>query len=109
MKTLWVVARDVSGDLVVEGQRLDGPGRLTFATRQGSVPSESLVIAEATTRPGVVPGGAPQEILRRYAFWPSGVYYPSLGCWELTARVGSHEVKIVQNLTDYIETECSSR
>jgi hypothetical protein len=105
MKTLWVIAREAEGDLIVTGRRLDGPGNLTFS-RAGSQRSGALVIASATRERGARPTGAPTEILQQYAFWPSAVFYPSMGCWELTARIGESEVRIVQDLARRIEARC---
>lgn len=105
MKTLWVVARDVVGDLIVHGRRLDGPGELTFS-RDQSRRSPTLVVTSAASERGAIPANASSEIQRRYAFWPSAVYYPSMGCWELTATIGESEVRVVQHLTRRIETSC---
>ena len=104
MKTLWVVARDVEGDLVVEGTRLDGPGEVTFSIPPGPAVSP-LVIEAASQRRGAT-HQAPREIFERYAFWPSFVYYPSMGCWELRARIGESEVRIVQDLSTKIDMDC---
>ncbi len=104
MKTLWVVARDVEGDLVVTGSRLDGPGKVTFQGEQG--PAISPFIIETPTRRRGVTHEAPKEVFERYAFWPSYVYYPSMGCWELRARIGESEVRIVQHLKTKIDSDC---
>lgn len=105
VKTLWVVAREAEGDLVVRGQRLDAPGQLTFRRNQ-SERSTTLVVSNAATERGAVPGNAPPEIRQAYAFWPSAVFYPSMGCWELTAQMGDSEVRVVQNFTRKVETNC---
>lgn len=105
VKTLWVVARGVEGHLTVQGKRLDGPGDVTFRTSQAEQSSVLIIPAAALDR-GVRPDGASPEILERYAFWPSLVFYTSVGCWELTARIGDQQVRIVQNLTASVDTAC---
>jgi dipeptidyl aminopeptidase/acylaminoacyl peptidase len=60
--------REVTGTLSLEGRRLDGTGKFS-----AHVPD------------GYDPGG----------FQPTGVYFSSEGCWEVTGRVGSAELKFV--------------
>ena len=99
VKTVWVVARSHQGDLRVTGRRLDGPGRAQFKKGvYGSIVDE-LVIPNAH-RMGVIPGGASSDVVRDHAFHPSYVIYPSSGCWELVARMGGDEVKVVINMKD---------
>ena len=105
VKTLWVIAREAVGDLIVEGRRLDGPGELTFKQGQ-SERSSRLVVTNASTERSVTPGGASAEILRLYSFWPSAIYYPSMGCWELRARLGESEVRVVQHRIQKVDSNC---
>jgi len=46
----------------------------------------------------MIPGGATREIMSKYAFIGSSVFYPSPGCWELTATLGDEDVRIVRDL-----------
>ena len=105
MKILWVIARGASGDLIVRGRRLDGPGELTFGGDQPRR-SSTLVITAAGSERGAIPADASSELQQQYAFWPSAVYYPSMGCWELTATIGDSEVRVVQHLTRRVESDC---
>ena len=93
----WVVARTHRGDLVVTGRRLDGPGIAKFHHRVGSPIRKKLIIPKAH-KPAMFPGKASEEVLRAYAFHGSYGYFPSPGCWELVARFGSTQTKIVVNL-----------
>lgn len=99
VKTAWVVARGRAGDLRVTGRRLDGEGRTRFKKGVDAPVMEELIISNAH-RGGVIPGGASSEIIREYAFHPSYVIYPSPGCWELVARAGGDEVRIIINMKD---------
>ena len=65
----WPWYRGVSGRLHIEGRRLDG------------------------TAPPVT-----ADIIRAYGdsgFQPSGIYFPTEGCWEITGRVGTAELTFV--------------
>jgi hypothetical protein len=97
VKTLWVLRR-TSDPVRISGQRLDGPGYVKL--RRGSdVPSEILFVANPS-RESVVPGGAPPEVMRSYAFLPSHVFYPSAGCWQFTIRIDEKEFQIVRELNE---------
>ena len=97
MKSLWVVSRDVGGSLRVQGRQSDGPGVVAFQDGIDEVPTDPLVIPDPGRR-SVMPGGAPREVMRSYAFIPTYLIYPSPGCWELTARLSGKEIKIVLEL-----------
>jgi hypothetical protein len=95
VKTLWVLLR-TSEAVRIRGRRLDGPGALTL--RRGDDPPADTLVIPNPARQSVIPGGAPPEIMRAYAFLPSHVFYPSPGCWEFTIRLGEEEVRIVRDL-----------
>ena len=97
-KTLWVVARTVDGPLRVTGRRLDGDGDLRFQDGYHRPITRELVF-ENPAQQSVRPGGASAEIMRAYAFLPSYVIYPTAGCWEFTARLGSKEARFTIDLT----------
>jgi hypothetical protein len=46
IKSVWVLSRDASGDLRVEGRRLDAPGTLRFQDEPDGQPSPVLTITE---------------------------------------------------------------
>lgn len=95
VKTAWVVARDHPGDsLVVTGRRLDGEGKASFQAGVGAPLGAELIFTDVDSVL-MVPGGADRETIDTYAFRGSYIVYPSPGCWELTARLGEAEVRIV--------------
>ncbi len=51
--------------------------------------------AAGRLRRSMIPGEANTETVRRYAFVPSYVFYPSPGCWELRIRMGAQERRVV--------------
>src|SRR5882724_1153146 len=67
IKSVWVLSRAASGDLHVEGRRLDAPASLLFQDGPEGRPSPSLTIADPWGK-SVRPGGASPEILRSYSF-----------------------------------------
>jgi hypothetical protein len=95
VKTVWVLLRTPE-EVRIEGRRLDAPGVLTLR-RGDDAPATSLVIANPA-RQSVIPGGAPPEVMRAYAFLTSHVFYPSPGCWEFTVRIGQQTSRIVRDL-----------
>jgi hypothetical protein len=97
VKSVWVLSREVAGDLTVEGRRLDGAGVMRFQDDRTGSRAARLVIPEARER-SVQPGGSTPEVLDRYAFVMMYLVYPSAGCWELKARLGEIERRIVVEL-----------
>ena len=93
----WVVARVHRGNLAVTGHRLDGPGIVKFKHRVDSPIREKLIIPKAH-KPAMFPGRASEKVLSAYAFHGSYGYFPSPGCWELVAGLGSTQTKIVVKL-----------
>jgi hypothetical protein len=99
IKSAWVLSRDASGDLRVEGRRLDAPGTLLFQDGPDGQPSPVLTITDPWGRGrSVRPGGASPEILRSYSFVMFYLIYPSRGCWDITARLGMDTVNIVREV-----------
>lgn len=95
VKTLWVVAR-TSETLRIKGHRLDGPGTARF--RQGQDEPQSVFVIADPGAASAIPGGASADVMRRYAFLPSHVFYSSPGCWEFIVRIGSEEVRLVREV-----------
>ena len=98
VKTIWIVARDHPGDLVITGRRLGGEEEVQFGRHRMAFQFE-LRFPEVH-RIQMVPGGASRETIDTYAFRGSYVLYPSPGCWEMIARLGPTTVKIVHELKD---------
>ena len=96
-KSLWVLSRKVVGTLSVTGKQVDGGGVVKFQRGIDGAIHDTLVISDIKSE-SVRPAGATLKLLRDYAFIPSFIYYPSRGCWELTARLGSEQRLIVREL-----------
>jgi hypothetical protein len=92
VKSIWVLSRTATGALRLQGHRLDGPGELEFQSGTDSEIVRTLDIADPW-HDSMRPGG--RSAMERYAFVSMYVYYPSAGCWELVARLGDREVRIV--------------
>jgi len=99
VKTAWILARDHPGDLTVVGRSVDGDGRASFKSLNDADLSDQLIIENADTQQ-MMPGGIEPDQLRKYSFRPSGVIYPSAGCWELLVHYGKSESRIVLELID---------
>jgi hypothetical protein len=56
--------------------------------------TDTLVVENPSAR-SVRPGGASAEVMKSYVFIPSYVFYPSPGCWQLNARLGDNNTRIV--------------
>ena len=65
----WPWWRGVTGKLKIEGRRVDKPARRLHAD---------------------IPSGYGES-----GFQPSGIYFPSEGCWEVTGRVGDASLTFV--------------
>ena len=96
VKTAWVVERDLRKDVLVEGHRLGTGERVRFMQPDRTM-GKSLRL-EFTERLTIIPGGATDEQVRRFAFFSSLAYYPVPGCWELIASAGEDTVRIVLDL-----------
>jgi hypothetical protein len=92
VKSVWVLSREVAGSLRLQGHRLDGPGELQFQRGTDGDIVPALDIADPW-HDSMRPGGP--SVMQRYSFVATYVYYPSAGCWELIARLGGREVRIV--------------
>lgn len=94
VRTVWVVDRTVSGDLVLSGRQTDGPANPQFIREGGSSPTPQLVI---TSAPRV---GSPtaSETAAKYADVAVYLSVPQPGCYEITSRIGEYN----QTYTLYI-------
>jgi protein-S-isoprenylcysteine O-methyltransferase Ste14 len=95
VKSLWILSREVTGSFRVEGRRLDGPGTTRFQVGGMDTPITDTLVIENPAAQSVTPGGASAEVMRSYVFIPSYVFYPSPGCWQISARLGDRDVEIV--------------
>jgi hypothetical protein len=79
-KLWWLPKRGFGGNLVVGGERLDGPGRMTVHSVNWGRSSDGR------------------------GSWASAVSFPSEGCWRLTGRVGdislTYVVRVVEGCGD---------
>ena len=92
LKSVLVLSREAAGSLRLQGHRVDGAGELEFQHDIGGDIVRTLHIADpwhASMRPGG------PYVTAKYAFVATYVYYSSPGCWELVARLGDREVRIV--------------
>ena len=80
VKTVWIIARNTSGDLEVTARQLDGDGTASFHV-PGANPVEKLSIPNADNLQ-MLPGGADQATIDKYSFRSSAIYYSNPGCWE---------------------------
>jgi hypothetical protein len=72
----WTVGTE--GGLAIAGRRLDAPAPTPLRARVNS--------GEPETAFAEVPGGR---------FWSSGLFFPTAGCWQVTARVGATSLTFV--------------
>lgn len=86
VRSVWVVDRGVSGDLVLTGRQTDGPGVAQFIRQGGEHATEQLVVVSAP-RVGLTTSSATAE---RYADIPVYLVLPQPGCYEFRARLGEH-------------------
>jgi hypothetical protein len=94
VKSVWVVTRSAGADLVVTGQSLTGNGTIQFRVAMNSPPETQLTIRDPAAR-SMTPGGAPAEVMSRYAFVASYVMYPAPGCWALDVQYESTRQRII--------------
>lgn len=97
VKTAWVLSRLQDGPLVVTGHRRESPSQLSFVTDSG--PTRVLEIAEPHGQ-SVVPGGASTAVQKEYSFVMSYLVFPTPGCWEIEARLGSAARRITVWIPD---------
>ena len=81
----WAWWRGVPGQLVITGQRLDAPAPPLEAYTAGGVPLHD---------PPLVSGDF-EVVYSPSAFHPTGLVFPTGGCWEITARVGDASLTFV--------------
>ena len=81
----WAWWRGVPGQLVITGQRLDAPAPPLQAYSAGGIalhdPPE--------------PSGEFEVVYSPSAFHPTGLVFPTGGCWEITGRVGDASLTFV--------------
>lgn len=97
VKTVWILDRRVAGALRVTGRLRQGNQSLTF--RDGMTgPITSSFVIEAPLAHSMTPGGASAEVMRKFAFVGSYMFYPSPGCWEVDAQLGDERQRFVVKL-----------
>jgi hypothetical protein len=88
-KRIWIVADGVQGNVRVTGHRLDGPGKVTFPHYERDPGGYNDRQPDRTELVLVPPHGRQQD-------HRTEIVYPSAGCWEFTAQIGSETFRIVQ-------------
>jgi hypothetical protein len=78
----------------VTGRQLQGNQTPTFSEGMTGPITSSLVI-ETPLAHSMTPGGASEDVMGKFVFVASYVFYPSPGCWELAAQLGDRHVKVV--------------
>ena len=91
-KKIWIVAEGIVDEVRITGQRLDGPGTVLFPSyeRDGTIQRENYKWQR--TELVLTPPHGLSEDHRTL------IDYPSAGCWQFTAQVGTETVEIVQYL-----------
>ena len=97
VKTVWIIARDTSGDLEVTARQLDGDGTASFHV-PGKRPIEKLSIPNADHMQ-MLPGGADQATIDKYSFRSSAIYYSNPGCWEFRIGYNGTMSSVVVDIT----------
>ena len=93
-KTVWIVSGTVSGEVKLSGKRLDGPDRMVFPLYDrdpnfyDQYGAGTYEMRWDRTELVLIP---PHESgLHR-----TEIFYPSAGCWQFTAEIGTEQVQIV--------------
>lgn len=86
VRTVWVVDRSMSGDLVLTGRQTDGPALPQFIREGSGRATEQLVVSSA---PRVGPTTA-SPTAARYADIQIYLSVPQPGCYDLSARIGGY-------------------
>lgn len=100
-KTIWIVAEGIADEVQITGQRLDGLGTVVFPIYERD---EGFYETGGSSNPENFKWQRTELVLKP----PYGlnedhrtlIDYPSAGCWQFTARVGTWAVQIVQFLYD---------
>ena len=98
-KTVWIVTGAVTGEVKLSGKRLDGPGRIVFPLYDRDpnfyeqYGAGTYEMRWERTELALIPphGAAGQD-------HHTEVFYPSAGCWQFTAEIGTEKVQIVHYL-----------
>lgn len=104
-KMLVFVSRNVEGDLEITGRQIASNEKVLFALDgQEKVDSKGLVIGSIVNDPKdtwiVHSANQPSRYPNPDGYVHHGefVYFPSPGCYELSAKIDQHEVKVVVDL-----------
>ena len=84
VRTVWVVDRSVTGDLILSGRQTDGPSAPQFL-REGSGGATSQLIIASAPRIGSTTASANAA---KYADIQVYLSAPQPGCYEINARIG---------------------
>lgn len=99
IKSVWVLSRQHTGQLRASG-RLRGTasaGALRFRRGTDGPLSESLSISNPLAE-SMIPGGASADVMNKFAFVSSYIYFPTRGCWQITSEWGGVRRSVVIHL-----------
>ena len=86
VRTIWVVDRSVSGDLILGGRQTDGPGFPQFV-REGSEGATTRLVIGSAPRIGSTTSS---PAAAKYADIQVYLSAPQPGCYEINARLGEY-------------------
>lgn len=94
VKSVWVVARSVSGPLIASGRQINGTDSLRFRIGMDG-PLTNTVRFDDPGAASMIPGGATPELMKRRAFVAAYLFFPTPGCWEIRSQLGTVRRSIV--------------
>src|SRR5689334_11620155 len=87
VKSVWVLARHSKGELKASGRLRGAAGILQFRRGLDGPLTDTLSIQDPLSE-SMIPGGATADVMKKFAFVSSYIYFPSAGCWEITTEWG---------------------
>ena len=94
VKSVWVVARNVTGALVASGRQINGTESLRFRIGLEG-PMTDAVRFDDPAAETMIPGSATPELMKRRAFVAAYLFFPAPGCWEIRSRLGATRRTVV--------------
>lgn len=101
VQALWIRDVAVKGPAFLSGTVRAGKAKASFATALYGLPGERFKLDELGEKPRLVK----EADLRRYSFHRTYVWFPTPGCYEITARVGRQVSVIYLSVTPAAEKD----